>query len=88
MKNVTPPVEVERLIAAMKRIEGQARGIQRMLQEGRPCEEIVTQLVAMREALARVAMQLIGGHLEQCLREDMDMDEAMKKATELMIRLS
>ncbi|MGE5481990.1 MAG: metal-sensitive transcriptional regulator [Bacteroidota bacterium] len=81
-------LEVERLIDRMKRVEGQARGVQRMLQEGRPCEEVVTQLVAMREAISRVAMQLIGGHLEQCLAENMDMDEALKKATDLMIRLS
>lgn len=56
-----------RLIARMARIEGQARGIQRMIEEGRDCREIVTQLAAMRAAISRVAFGLIAGNLQQCL---------------------
>lgn len=82
------PVEVHRLIDRMKRIEGQARGVQRMLEEGRPCEEVITQLVAMREAISRVAMAIVASHMEKCLVDKMDLEEAVQRTTDLMLRLS
>ncbi|HVB09952.1 MAG TPA: metal-sensitive transcriptional regulator [Bacillota bacterium] len=66
--------DTEDLLRRMRKIEGQARGVQRMLTEGRGCEEITHQLAAMRSALARVAAAIIAAHLDECLssgqRED------------------
>jgi DNA-binding FrmR family transcriptional regulator len=62
-----PPHVLGDLLARMRRVEGQARGIQRMLEQGRDCEEIVQQLSAMRAALARVAMTIVAENLEECL---------------------
>src|SRR5690606_40591860 len=53
------PKMIKELMDRLKRIEGQARGIQRMLEEGRPCEDIVTQLSAMRNAVEKVATHVI-----------------------------
>lgn len=50
------------------RIEGQLRGLQWMLAEGRDCGEIVQQMAAARAALDRVAMDLVAAGLEQCVR--------------------
>jgi len=51
----------------LRRIEGQIRGIHRMVDERRPCADIVTQLLAARAALDRVAEQIITSHVDECL---------------------
>ena len=62
MKALDPEVK-RSLINRLRRIEGQARGIQRMLEEDRDCQEVLAQLVAMREATNRVGMQALGCQL-------------------------
>ncbi|RJQ06128.1 MAG: transcriptional regulator [Bacillota bacterium] len=58
------------LIRRLRRIEGQVRGLQRMLEEGRACPEILNQLAALREALNKVGVGLIARHMESCFREE------------------
>jgi DNA-binding FrmR family transcriptional regulator len=55
------------LIAALHRIEGQARGIERMIETGRPCEEVVRQISAMRNAADRLSHRLVASNLRACL---------------------
>ena len=57
--------------AAMSRIEGQVRGIAKMIAEDRYCIDIVTQIEAARAALARVESELLRGHLQHCVHEAM-----------------
>ena len=79
------------LLRRMRRIEGQARGIQRMLEEGRNCEEVVQQLTAMRAALGKVAMTVIAENLEECLLAqggDEARDRAVRRAKEVFLRLT
>ena len=59
----------------LRRIEGQVRGIYRMIDEGRPRVDVVTQVVAARAALDRVAEAVITSHVEECLAK-MDPDDA------------
>lgn len=61
---------IQDLIARMRRIEGQARGVQKMLETSRDCEEIVMQLSAMRAAISKVAVAVLAGNLEKCFRTD------------------
>lgn len=61
------PAVVKDLTQRLSRIEGQARGLQRMLAEGRPCEDILTQLSAMRAAIGTVATKLLVENLQNCL---------------------
>lgn len=58
IKDINPAV-YEDLIRRMKRIEGQARGIQRMLEEGEECGQIIIQLGAIKAAINRVGMKAI-----------------------------
>lgn len=51
----------------LSKIEGQVRGIQRMLDAQRSCEEIVTQLLAVRTAVGKVAGKVIAHHVDDCL---------------------
>ena len=55
----------------LRRIEGQLKGLQRMLAEERDCTELVQQIAAARAALDRVALDLISAGLERCLREEL-----------------
>jgi DNA-binding FrmR family transcriptional regulator len=53
-------------IKRLKRIEGQVRGLQKMVEEDRYCPEIITQVASVQEALRGVARQLLRNHLKHC----------------------
>jgi DNA-binding FrmR family transcriptional regulator len=55
-----------RNLARLKRIEGQLRGIQKMVEEDRYCADILTQISAAHEALRGVGRELLKNHLKQC----------------------
>ena len=55
------------LTARLHRIEGQVRGIGHMLEENRPCEEVLIQLLAARTAIDRVTSQIVSSRIEECL---------------------
>ena len=59
----------EDILARLRRVEGQIRGIQRMIVEERDCEAIVTQLMAARAALDRASMVVLTHHMQQCLAD-------------------
>lgn len=63
------------LVPRLKSIEGQARGIQRMLDEDRDCREIIDQLIALRSAAHAVTMHALSTFAQQCLRETPDAPE-------------
>ncbi len=53
----------------LRRIEGQARGLQRMVEEEKYCIDILTQVSAMTSALQSVALGLLDDHLDHCVRQ-------------------
>jgi DNA-binding FrmR family transcriptional regulator len=61
------PAASKRSLAALKRIEGQVRGVARMVEEDRYCIDVVTQIEAVRAALARVEADLLRQHLGHCV---------------------
>ncbi len=61
------------LMDRLRRIEGQVRGVQRMVEEGRDCRAILNQLTAVRAAAYQVSLLLVRDYATQCLRES---DEA------------
>jgi DNA-binding FrmR family transcriptional regulator len=58
--------------ARLRRIEGQVRGLQRMVGEDAYCIDILTQISAASRALEGVALELLNAHLETCVREAID----------------
>jgi DNA-binding FrmR family transcriptional regulator len=74
--------ETARLLNRLRRVEGQARGLQRMIEEGRPCDEIFTQLAATKAALDRVGVLLISLKMRDCLVEEGGGDAASPAAVE------
>lgn len=65
----------EQILGRLKRVEGQIRGIQKMIEEQRDCESVVTQLMAARAALDKASLVIITRHLKQCLAEPPDSSE-------------
>jgi len=55
------------LVRRLHRIEGQVRGIERMVEEDRYCIDVVTQINAARAALDKVGLGLLDGHVRHCL---------------------
>lgn len=53
----------------LKRIEGQVRGLQRMVDDDTYCIDVLTQISAATRALQSVALQLLGDHLSHCVQE-------------------
>jgi DNA-binding FrmR family transcriptional regulator len=59
-------------IPRLNKIEGQIRGISRMIQEGRYCIDILTQIRSASNALARVQENIFRGHLESCVKDSLE----------------
>ena len=57
----------EQLASLLARIEGQVRGVARMVEEERYCIDVLTQINAVRAALDKVALGLLDGHARHCL---------------------
>ena len=57
------------LLARMKKIEGQARGVQRMIEEDRYCIDIVQQLTALSAAIDEVSLLILERHIEGCVAD-------------------
>ncbi|ROO60953.1 DNA-binding FrmR family transcriptional regulator [Micromonospora sp. Llam0] len=63
------------VVKRLRRAEGQIRGIIAMLESGRDCAEVVTQLAAVSRALDRAGFKVIASGLEQCVSPDADVTE-------------
>lgn len=57
----------DQLLGRLARIEGQVRGVSRMVEADRYCIDVVTQINAIRAALDKVALGLLDGHVRHCL---------------------
>lgn len=76
------------LVTRLKRIEGQVRGLQRMIEEGRDCEEIVTQLSAVRNALDRVGFMILSHKMMECLSKKPASENNLDDVMNLFLKLS
>lgn len=75
------------VITRLRRIEGQVRGIQRMLEEGRDCEGILTQLMAIRSGIEQVSLILLDRHVERCVQGLAQMDERSREELHRVLKL-
>jgi DNA-binding FrmR family transcriptional regulator len=76
-----------KLLNRLNRIEGQVRGVVRMVEEGRYCIDILTQVQAVRAALARVETEMLKDHLGHCIEGAIvsgDKAEQRQKSAELI----
>jgi DNA-binding FrmR family transcriptional regulator len=72
--------ELDRSVGTrLRRIEGQVQGIQRMLDSGRECEEVLTQIMAVRSSLDQVGLLLMEHHIEHCIMNGQPDDSPLAK---------
>jgi len=80
------------IISRLKRVEGQIRGLQRMIEDEQDCSAVVTQLSAARSALDKVGFMILSHRVEECLRrkieEGQSADSALEDAMKLFLKLS
>jgi CsoR family transcriptional regulator, copper-sensing transcriptional repressor len=69
----------ENNLASLRRIEGQVRGIQRMIEERKYCIDILTQISAVKGALTRVEDEVLNKHLDMCVTEAMQAKSLKEK---------
>ncbi|MFC4558510.1 MULTISPECIES: metal-sensitive transcriptional regulator [Bacillaceae] len=74
----------------MKRIEGQVRGLLKMMEEDKECRDVVTQMSAVRNAMDRTIALIVSKNLEQCIREEKEAGESsediIKEAVNLLVK--
>ncbi|PPB49264.1 MULTISPECIES: metal-sensitive transcriptional regulator [Arthrobacter] len=81
------PTEMTPVINRLKRAQGQLAAVTRMLEEGKDCKDVVTQLAAVSKALDRAGFAVIASGLEQCIvREDTSLDK--KELEKLFLTLA
>ena len=79
----TPPLHTESL-KRLRKIEGQVKGVQRMLEGRRYCIDVLQQITAVRRALDEVSLQIMRGHINSCVSEAIRREDGAEKVEELM----
>lgn len=83
------PDDMTPVINRIKRAQGQLAGVLRMLEEGRDCEEVVTQLAAVSRALDRAGFAIVATGLQECLTRGDGLDGVdVKKLEKLFLSLA
>ena len=75
------------VLKRLSRVEGQVRGIGRMVEDGRYCIDVVTQISAVRAALRKIEEEVLRDHVSHCVEHAIssgDRDEQRRKVAELM----
>lgn len=81
--------QVEDIIKRINRAQGQLGGISKMLEEGRDCQAIITQIAAVSKAVNSAAFMLISSSLKECLVEDnTDVDQVSEQLKKLFLSLA
>lgn len=80
-----------KVINRMKRIEGQVRGVLKMMEEGKDCKEVITQMSAVRTAVDRTMGVVVSSNLMKCVIEAeengaQDPHKYVEEAVELLVR--
>ena len=74
----------QELLPRLRRIEGQVRGVYRMVESRRYCIDILQQVTAARRALDEVALQIMRGHIDACVSDAIRGKGGSEKVEELM----
>jgi DNA-binding FrmR family transcriptional regulator len=73
----------ERVLARLRRIEGQVRGLQKMVQDERYCIDVLTQVAAVKAALESVSLTLLEDHMAHCVTDAIQSGDGSEKVKEL-----
>ncbi len=91
MKQVTPNRDNNELLTRLSRIEGQIRGIKNMIQENKPCEDVIVQLSSASASLQSTAKVMLLHHIDTCVLENAkngDAEQALDKLKTVIDKFS
>jgi len=71
-------------ISSIRRIEGQIRGIEKMIENGEYCIDILNQLKAAKNSIASVEGKILKTHIEDCIKESLSGDQFEEKVDEII----
>lgn len=77
-----PNVE-RRILNRLKRLEGQVRGVQRLLAEHHSCDDLLVQMGAVRQAANGVMVEILEGHMQTCVAESIEKGQGAKALASL-----
>jgi CsoR family transcriptional regulator, copper-sensing transcriptional repressor len=82
--------ERTRILNRLRRLEGQIRGLQSMIESGKDCEDVLTQIMAAKSALNQVGLHIIGHSMKTCLidEEEKTRDELIDEAIAVFLKYS
>lgn len=73
----------EKVLTRLRRIEGQVRGLHKMVEEDRYCIDVLTQVAAAKAALESVSLTLLEDHMEHCVADAIRSGDGTEKVKEL-----
>lgn len=81
----------DKVVNRLKRVEGQIKGILRMIDEGKDCKDVITQLSASRTAIDRTIGVIVSANLVECMRQiensdDAAREEILEEAVNLLVK--
>ncbi len=82
------PVAKAKLVSRVRRIEGQARGVARMIEEDRDCNEILQQLSAVRSAAHQATVMLVRSYAAECVASEGSAEEIADALAVALSRLA
>jgi len=87
---ITDEAERTRIINRLRRLEGQIRGLQTMIESGKECDAVLTQVMAAKSALNQVGLHIIGHSMKRCLIDDTaeTRDEVIDQAIATFLKYS
>ncbi len=89
MTTIQDPAVKADLLRRLRRIEGQVRGVSRMIEEGRDCQEVLQQLAAIRSATHQTSLRLMRSYATQCVRTaDDSPDQVVDALIQALSRVS
>jgi DNA-binding FrmR family transcriptional regulator len=75
----------EKVLNRLKRIEGQIRGLQRLVEGGAPCVDVITQMSAVTSAMKKTAGVIIVNNMNKCLNEVAEKPELLQKEFQMTL---
>ncbi|HHU62032.1 MAG: metal-sensitive transcriptional regulator [Bacillota bacterium] len=78
-------LEKDKLLQRLTRVEGQVRGLQRMINDEKSCADILTQIAAVRAALAQVGKMIFQEHSRVCIQEALEKEGGETEAIDELL---
>lgn len=80
--------DMDPVVKRLRRAHGQLAGVMKMIEDGRECADVVTQLAAVSKAIDRAGFTMIAAGLEQCVRSDEDTEDARERLQKMFMSLA